>query len=324
MAEEGRSEPGMWQTLVPVLDAVILLTGVVGHSLVVVTLTGRGRRAGAVRGPPQGTDTLLLALSGADLLLLACLPFHTAAIALGRWPFGHFLCKAISFLGVACSSASVFTLSALAVTRYLVVVHPAWAYRARLLRRPWLVPAGLWLPAVALGAPQFIFRTVGSSTQLSCFAFLSGVSQLIYSTALFLLGFALPLLVIVLMYAKIYLFLRRARASAHAPRLQRYQSRVTHTSALLVLVFTLCWLPSYALMLSLVGRTLADAPSYGTFAIFARLLASSATVANPVLYVFMSRKFRKDLLALGRGRCCGRADTVRPLDPAQAGEVPQS
>lgn len=45
--------------------------------------------------PPHGTDTLLLALSAADLLLLLCLPFHTAAIALGSWPFGSFLCKVL-------------------------------------------------------------------------------------------------------------------------------------------------------------------------------------------------------------------------------------
>lgn len=328
MPEQG-VEARAWQTqraLVPVLDALILLTGVTGHGLVLLTLTGRGWGRGRRRPLPHGTDTLLLALSAADLLLLACLPFHTAAIALGRWPFGRFLCKAVSFLGVACSAASVFTLSALAVTRYLVVARPAWAYRARARRR--LLPlaaAALWVPAAALAAPQFAFRTVGSSTQLGCFAFLSDdVAQLLYGAGLFLLGFALPLLVIALMYAKIYCFLRRPRTAGHAPRLQRYQSQVTQTSALLVLAFALCWLPSYALMLSLVGRTLADAPSYRGFAIVARLLASSAAVANPVLYVFLSRKFRRDLLALGRGWCRGRGDAVRPLGPAEAGGPPRS
>ena len=120
------------KALVPLLDGLILVTGLVGQTLIIIILTGRRKKESQ---PPHGTDTLLLALSAADLLLLLCLPFHTSAITLGFWPFGVFMCKAISFLGVACSAASVFTLAALAVTRYLTVVHPTWAYRARMDRR---------------------------------------------------------------------------------------------------------------------------------------------------------------------------------------------
>lgn len=318
----------MQQLLVPTMDALIMLTGVTGHSLVIFVLAGRRKRRA---GPPHGTDTLLLALSASDLLLLTCLPFHTTAIALGTWPFGDFLCKAVSFLGVACNAASVFTLSALAVSRYLTVVHPTWAFgRRRVGHCLNAVVVLLWVPACALGAPQFAFRAVGVSVgPVHCFAFLSNLSQKVYSTALFLVGFALPLGVIVLMYAKIYCFLRSTRRQGRAPQLERYQSQVTQTSALLVLVFTLCWLPSYVLMFMLVGGSQGTGSQhYRSFAIFARLLASSSTVANPVLYVFMSHKFRQELLGLSRHRCrdcwtcwdyCpvpGR-DTVRPFNPVE-------
>ncbi|KAM4609867.1 galanin receptor type 1 [Polymixia lowei] len=292
-------DEGLVKVLVPALDAVILVTGLLGHSLVIAILAGRKRKDGQ---PPHSTDTLLLALSAADLLLLLCLPFHTSAIALGFWPFGGFLCKAISFLGVACSSASVFTLAALAVSRYLTVVHPAWAYRSRMQRRTKLTVALLWVPASALAAPQFACRTVSASSAVYCFAFLSDFSQLVYSTALFLFAFAIPLGIIVLMYVKIYCFLRHARLLGSAPQLERYQSQVTHTSALLVLVFTLLWLPSYALMFSFIGGTIASTPAYRSIAILARLLASSAAVVNPILYVFMSNKFRRELLEVGRKR----------------------
>ena len=290
-------------TVVPMLDSVILLTGLLGHSLVIVVMAGRRRRRGGLVA--QGTDTLLVALSAADLLLLLCLPFHTAAIVLGSWPFGGFLCKLVSFLGVACSSASVYTLATLAVTRYLTVVHPTRALRPRMHRRPKLTAALLWAPAAALAAPQFAFRTVSTTAALHCFAFLSDLSQLVYGTALFLFAFALPLGVIVLMYARIFCFLRRTRRLGRAPQLERYQRQVTHTSALLVVVFTLCWLPSYALMFSFIGGTISGNAGYRSLAIFVRLLASSSTVVNPVLYVFMSQKFRQDLVELGRGRWVG-------------------
>lgn len=287
------------KVLVPLLDGFILVIGLVGHILVFTILNGRRKSYGQ---PPHSTDTLLLALSAADLLLLLCLPFHTSAITLGYWPFGTFLCKAISFMGVACSTASVFTLAALAVTRYLTVVHPAWAYRSRMHRRIKLTVALLWVPASSLGAPQFAFRTVTSSSAVYCFAFLSTFSQLVYSIALFLFGFTIPLGIIVLMYVKIYCFLQQAQLLGNPPQLQRYQNQVTHTSALLVLIFTLLWLPSYVLMFSFIGGTISGAPGYNLFAIFARLLASSATVVNPVLYGFMSQKFRRELMELGRQR----------------------
>ncbi|XP_055787061.1 delta-type opioid receptor-like [Salvelinus fontinalis] len=322
----------MTKLLVPMLDGLILVTGLAGHCLVISILAGRRRRGGK---PPHGTDTLLLALSAADLLLLLCLPFHTAAIALGSWPFGSFLCKVVSFLGVACSSASVFTLAALAVTRYLTVVHPAWSFRSRMHSRLKLTVALLWVPAVALAAPQFAFRTVAVSSALHCFAFLGGLSQLVYSTALFLFAFAIPLGVIVMMYAKIYCFLRQMRLLGCASQLERYQSQVTHTSALLVLVFTLCWLPSYGLMFSLLGVRISGVSSYRSIAIFIRLLASSAVVVNPVLYVFMSNKFRRDLMDLGRERwegcrgcmagCTGvfrGRDMVQPFNPVDLDTPP--
>lgn len=287
------------KTMLPIFDGFILVIGLVGHILVITILNGRRKRDSQ---PPHGTDTLLLALSAADLLLLLCLPFHTSAITLGYWPFGSFMCKGISFMGIACSTASVFTLAALAVIRYLTVVHPTWAYRSRMHRHIKLTVALLWVPASALAAPQFAFRTITSSSVVYCFAFLSTFSQLVYSIALFIFGFAFPLGIIVCMYAKIYRFLRHARLLGNPPQLERYQNQVTHTSALLVLIFTLLWLPSYALMFSFIGGTISGSPGYNLFALFARLLATSTAVVNPILYGFMSQKFRRELMELGRQR----------------------
>lgn len=314
VSERGRapvtSNPVMI-TLVPILDGLILVSGLLGQCLVIAILNGRRKKE---KQPPHGTDTLLVALSAADLLLLLCLPFHTTAITLGHWPFGSFLCKAVSFLGVACSAASAFTLAALAATRYLTVVHPTWTYRSRMHRRIKLTVALLWIPASALASPQFFFRAVTKTSAVACFAFLSDFSQLVYSIALFLFGFALPLIIIVVMYAKIYRFLRRAQLTGNAPHLERYQSMVTHTSALLVLVFTLLWLPSYAVMFSFIGGTISGSHSFNIVAILARLLASSVAVVNPVLYGLMSQKFRRDLLELVRERWmwCKRCVVVCP------------
>ncbi|XP_043080566.1 delta-type opioid receptor-like [Puntigrus tetrazona] len=310
------------RVLAPTLDAIVMLIGLVGHSLVIYVLTGRRRKNGFQS--LQGTDTLLLALSASDLLLLICLPFHTAAIALGYWPFSSILCKVISFLGVTCNSVSVFTLAALAVTRYLIVVYPAWTYRFRMRRWLRVTVILMWVLAVALAAPQFAFRQLRTAPIL-CFAFLSDLSQLVYSAILFLFGFAFPLIIIVVMYAKLYSFLRITRLQGTASQLERYQNQVTKTSILLVLVFTICWLPSYVLMFVLIATDNSSIHTHKlNFAMVARLLASSSAVANPLLYAFMSNKFRRELLTLGRVCCkgcgcvmCPGSAIVEPFNPAE-------
>lgn len=321
----------MQKALVPIVDTVIMVIGLLGHSLVIFILVRRRRKTASRTF--HGTDTLLLALSTSDMLLLLSLPFHTAAIALGNWPFGSFLCKAVSFLGVACNTVSVFTLAALAVTRYLTVVHPTWAYRSRMKRWLQVLAVLLWAPAMALAAPQFAFRNVGTYATTHCFAFLSDISQVVYSTALFLFSFVLPLLVIILMYAKLYSFLRRTSMRGHALQLQRYQKQVTQTTALLVVVFTVCWLPSYIVMFCRIGQSVTSTNRLRSLALLARLMATSSSMVNPLLYAFVSRKFRRELL--GKARCAdctvlrglvccperGR-DIVQPFNPAEL-ETPQ-
>lgn len=297
--------------LVPILDALVLSLGVLGHTMVMVILCGRRRRGSPLTGRAAqhsttgtGTDVLILALSAADLLLLSVLPFHTVAIALQHWPFGDLMCRLVGFMGSACTSASSFTLATLAVSRYLTVVRPTTAFTLLSPRRVAAVSAALWLPACCLAAPQLAFRLVGTQHQThdghACFSFLSHTDQLIYGLFHFLVAFLLPLATIAAAYIRIYMFLWGSRRAGWMPQVERYQRKVTHTSAMLVLAFTLCWLPSYGLTLALVADKTSGAtgssPRYGAFNVFARLMATSSTVINPILYVLMSQKFRQDLI----------------------------
>lgn len=309
------------RVLVPILDTFILVTGMVGHILVIIIILrtmkgGRGSSAAGIQNANE-TDILLLSLSVADIFLLFCVPYHTVAIATRHWPFGSFMCKAVSFLGAMCTSASAFMLAALAFSRYVIVVHPTKAYRWRRSGCVKTVAVVLWVPAIVLAIPQFTWRTLISGTELRstrqdliCFNFLSETHQIAYGVWYFLLAFLLPLVVIILAYGKIYHFLHKTkqnRETSQTDRLEQYQTQVTHTSVLLVLAFVLCWLPSYGLMLVQLryqSTVMGPLPRFGPFATFARIMATSSAVANPILYVFMSQKFRKALKELvGKSGC---------------------
>lgn len=309
------------RVLVPIFDSFILVTGMLGHVLVIVIIL-RKMKAGCGASMPgihpanaNVTDILLLSLSVADIFLLSCVPYHTVAIATHHWPFGSFMCKAVSFLGAVCTSASAFTLAALASSRYIIVVHPTKAYRWRRSCGVKIAAVVLWVPALVLAVPQLTWRTLISGNDLRstredliCFNFLSDTDQIAYGVCHFLLAFFLPLVVITVAYSGIYHFLRKTRQNRETDQmdqLERYQTQVTQTSVLLVLAFVLCWLPSYGLMLvQLAYRSTVTGPHprFGPFATFARVMATSSTVANPILYVFMSQKFRKELKELV-GKC---------------------
>lgn len=311
------------RVFVPILDTFILVSGMLGHILVIIIIlrtmkAGRGTgTAGIQHANANGTDILLLSLSVADIFLLSCIPYHTVAIATHHWPFGSFMCKAVSFLGAMCTSASAFTLAALASSRYIIVVHPTKAYRWRRSGAVKMVAVVLWIPAIVLAVPQLTWRTLISGNELHstrqdliCFSFLSDTDQIAYGICHFLLTFVLPLVLIIIAYGKIYHFLhktRQNRETNQTEHLERYQTQVTQTSVLLVLAFVLCWLPSYGLMLVQLGyRSIVTGPlpRFGPFATFARVMATSSTIVNPVLYVFMSQKFRKELKELvGKSGC---------------------
>ncbi|XP_067832562.1 somatostatin receptor type 5-like [Heptranchias perlo] len=289
---------------VPLLDSLVFVTGLAGHVLVTLILLRRKRQRNC-------TTLLLLNLTAADLLQLACLPFTAASIASSRWAFGSFLCKLVSFTGTACSSASVFTLTALSVNRYAIVAHPTRVYRSH--RGGWLPALALlavWPPALCLAVPQFVYRHLELES-MYCFAFLAQVSVTVYSVSLFLTGFVAPLLVITAMHSEILRYLHRRRGSFG--RLDGYNAQVTRMTVVLVLAFTVCWLPSYVLMFLLVS--VSRARLAGPFAIFARFLASSSTVANPVVYAFFSKQFQSDLRRLATAPCSGRTtrNKVRPI-----------
>ncbi|XP_078394169.1 somatostatin receptor type 5-like, partial [Cetorhinus maximus] len=298
------------RVVVPLLDALVLAAGAAGHTLVALVLLRR-RRARAL----DGTALLLLNLSAADVLQLACLPFTAAAVASARWAFGAFMCRLVSSANTAGSAASALTLAALAVHRYLVLVagvpgkggghHRGLAALA--------LPA-IWLPALGLAAPQFVYRRLRPEPVASCLAFLAGAGVTAYSAALFLAGFAGPLLLVTCMYG---LILLRLRGGAGATRPGRHHARLARMTVALVLSFAACWLPSYVLMFLLAdaaddrpgwwegegeGEGVSRPAAGGPFPVFARLLASCSTVANPLVYAAFSAQFRGELRRLARPR----------------------
>lgn len=252
-----------------------------------------------------------LNLAVADFLFTAFLPMSVTYTALDfHWPFGKFMCKLNSTMSLFNMFASVYILVVISVDRYVSVVWPVWAQNHRSVCKASCVSTGVWILALILSAPYFIFKDTGPAYHnehiINCFnnyAFsddydseaineLRAFRHKAMTMTRFLLGFVVPFSVIVSCYAVIIHRLRRSRTLASQ------SSRSFKIIAAVITTFFLCWAPYHIMsLIELVvhtddnaSETLRHVITYG--APITTSLAFLNSCMNPLLYVFMGQDFK--------------------------------
>ncbi|XP_073341973.1 chemerin-like receptor 1 [Pagrus major] len=252
-----------------------------------------------------------LNLAVADFLFTAFLPLSVTYTALDfHWPFGKFMCKLNSSISFLNMFASVYILVVISVDRCVSVVWPVWAQNHRSVRKASCVSLGVWVLALNLSAPYFVFRDTAPSYEnqdiINCFnnfAFsddndtlsvkqLRQIRHQAMSITRFLLGFVVPFTVIVSCYAVIIHRLRRNRTLASQ------SSRPFKIIAAVITTFFLCWAPYHIMalielvnhMTNLESEILNHVITIGVP--IATSLAFLNSCLNPLLYVFMGQDFK--------------------------------
>nr|XP_040022246.1 chemokine-like receptor 1 [Gasterosteus aculeatus aculeatus]XP_040022247.1 chemokine-like receptor 1 [Gasterosteus aculeatus aculeatus] len=252
-----------------------------------------------------------LNLAVADFLFTVFLPLSITYTALDfHWPFGKFMCKlntTISFLNLY---ASVYILVVISVDRCVSVVWPIWAQNHRNVRKASFVSLGVWVVALILSTPYFVFRdTVPSfndNNVINCYnnyalsddyenesVFQLGLFRFkAMGITRFLLGLVVPFTVIVSCYAVIIHHIRRNRTLAS------HSSRSFKIIAAVITTFFLCWAPFHIMVLiELANSLLSDRSEtldhVTTIGIpITSGLAFLNSCLNPLLYVFMGQDFK--------------------------------
>nr|XP_046249340.1 apelin receptor 2 [Scatophagus argus] len=285
------------------------------------------------------TDSLIASLALADLCFLVTLPLWAVYTAMGyHWPFGQPLCQISSFLTALNMYASVFSLSMLSVERYWVLTgrrHSGHHAPQRFPSRALWILGGVWVLAGVLALPGLLLRSVrevepefGDEWQLESVhptdygsVFLScqmDYSMLIeagleepdreraemwWAAALSLkstlIGFLLPLVILLVCYCSLAQLLNRHFGRGPRPD-RRRQRRLLRVIVTLVMAFFLCWLPLH------VNKTVSMLLEFGfvpySCSLDQLLLAAHPYVTclaylnsclNPLLYAACDPSFRK-------------------------------
>ncbi|XP_074517631.1 prolactin releasing hormone 2 receptor [Sebastes fasciatus] len=256
------------------------------------------------------TNFLISNLALVDLLMcIFCVPL-TASYAFDQrgWVFGPHMCHFVTIMQSAAVYASVLSLMAIAVDRYVVVAYPI---RKRAgCQFCWGLVVLIWLSSLALSTPTALhivhldLRAAGLQMAV-CEEFWDGQERgrLIYSCFILFFSYFVPLAAVSISYCAISYRLKQ-RTTSGLTACQELRSaraawsRRRRKTFFLLLVSVLCfafsWLPLQVVNLirdldtdfSILGKNYVNIIQVST-----HLLAMSSACYNPFIYASLHDKF---------------------------------
>ncbi|XP_066506284.1 hydroxycarboxylic acid receptor 3-like [Hoplias malabaricus] len=183
-------------------------------------------------------------LAVADSLVLFCLPFRADYYRRGKdWIYGDAFCRILLFLLAANRAAGIFFLTAVAVDRYLKIVHPLHRINRMNLTYALWVSCGLWVCIIAMTAYLLSsdhFFYYNNHTQCESFNICLGNNPLsIWHNAFYVIQFFVPSSIVVFCTACITWQLKNKTVDT-----QGKIKRAVQFIFVVALVFIICFFPS--------------------------------------------------------------------------------
>lgn len=299
----------------PPLLVLFFLLGLVGNSLVIWVI------ACGVRLRTM-TDVCLFNLALADLLLVCTLPF-LAHQARDSWVFGDGMCKVVLGVYYIVFYCGIFFICLMSLDRYLAIVHAVCALKARTRSFGVTAAAITWVLGFMASFPDLIFLKQQTSLNGSTFCSPDFPKQdenysshhswiLLGIFKMNILGLFLPIFIMVFCYSQIVWRLM----SSHSSRRQAIR-----LVFLVVAVFFCCWVPynvsAFFKALEYLGVYTACSSSKAIRLSLqvTEAIAYSHSCLNPILYVFVGEKFRRQLLRLIKRSPCRLCQVIKLYIP---------
>ncbi|XP_069468022.1 prolactin-releasing peptide receptor-like [Ambystoma mexicanum] len=298
-AFEGLQLVQQLKALIILLYAAVVIVGLAGNCLLVCVIV-------RVKKMHNVTNFLIGNLAFSDLLMCAtCIPLTLAYILEPRgWLYGSTACYLVLFLQPVTVSVSIFTLTTIAVDRYIVIVHPlrrriSLKLSAYVMLFIWIISCCLALPATA--HTYYIELKEQGVSLCEEFWGAQEPQRQTYAFSLLTLTYCAPLLVILLSYTKISLKLKNRvmPGSVTESQAEWDKARRKRTFGLLVtvgLVFGVCWLPLHVFnTLRDINIHLIDKYYFNLVQLLCHWFAMSSACYNPFIYAWLHDSFREEL-----------------------------
>uniref|UniRef100_H2ZZL4 Adrenoceptor alpha 1D n=1 Tax=Latimeria chalumnae TaxID=7897 RepID=H2ZZL4_LATCH len=190
-----------------VVLATFILFAIVGNLLVILSVACN-------RHLQTVTNYFIINLAIADLLLsTTVLPFSATLEVLGFWVFGRIFCNIWAAVDVLCCTASIMSLCIISIDRYIGVKYSLKYPTIMTERKAVIILIVVWLSSMVISiGPLLGWKEPPPENESIC----SITEEPGYALFSSLFSFYLPLMVILVMYFRIYVVARRTTKNLEA------------------------------------------------------------------------------------------------------------
>ncbi|XP_046871452.1 tachykinin receptor 1a [Hypomesus transpacificus] len=282
----------------------IVIVSVVGNVIVIWIIMAHKRMRTV-------TNYFLLNLAFAEASMSAFNTVINFSYAVhNEWYFGLVYCRFHNFFPIAAVFASIYSMTAIALDRYMAIIHPLQPRMTSTETR--VVVVVIWVLALLLAFPQYYYSTTDELPgRVVCYIDWPEYTvfdfKKMYHVCVVILIYVLPLLVMGCAYLVVGLTLWASEIPGDSSDRYREQlmakRKVVKMMIVVVCTFAVCWLPFHVyFLLHQFFPQLFEETFIQQVYLAIMWLAMSSTMYNPIIYCCLNDRFRAGFKQAFR--CC--------------------
>ncbi|XP_076239629.1 orexin receptor type 2 isoform X2 [Calliopsis andreniformis] len=304
--------PKFWDWVLIASHSIIFVVGLIGNALVCIAVY-RNHTMRTV------TNYFIVNLAVADfLVLLLCLPFTVLWDITETWFLGLTLCKAVPYLQTVSVTVSILTLTFISIDRWYAICFPL-RFKSTTSRAKTAI-IGIWVIALLFDIPDLVGLHTVPPTHINVKTILftrcempwSPKSQVTFTVVKLIFLYTGPLIFMTVAYWQIVRVLWRSDIPGHNlptrvsqmsqtpsgggnPEAQlRSRRKAAKMLVTVVITFAICYFPVHLLSVLRYTIMLPSNKWVTSSSLIAHGLCYFNSAVNPLIYNFMSGKFRQE------------------------------
>lgn len=265
------------------------------------------------------TSFYLLNLASSDFLYSFFIPFLMVTMFYEKWIFGQLFCKIYFSIIYLCQFQSVFVLVLLSIDRYISINYPHKLFAFRNNNKPRIIMFFVWLASFLFTTPIMMYANLSNETcsldwpvewasssnsSATSTFYLSNyfLTLHVFPVYSFVLSYLLPVTIIVILYTKILVRLRRLnklRTFKMSNRQKKTRRHITKLVLMVVSFYIISWTPYWSMQvfhyLNQVFLKYGNDLIISIVTHFVQVVAYLSAAMNPIIYSYKNETFRSDL-----------------------------